>query len=79
MLATMQQVSLGLGPAILGAVFAQVLQYSGFYLAAGVTAITVELGLMAILLLATLVRLVRQRGRPEENVEIDETLIVAPD
>ena len=62
-----------------GAVFAQVLQYSGFYLAAGVTAIAVELGLMAILLTATLLRLTRQRALPEDSVEIDETLIVAPD
>lgn len=79
MLATMQQVSLGLGPAILGAVFAQVLQYSRVYLAAGVTAIAVELGLMAILLMVTLLRLARQRALPEEAVEIDDTLIVAPE
>jgi hypothetical protein len=78
MLATMQQVSLGLGPAILGAVFAQVLQYSSAYLSAGVTAIAVELGLMAILLVATLLRLARQRSRPEET-EIGDALIVAPE
>ena len=79
MLATMQQVSLGLGPAILGAVFAQVLQYSSAYLSAGVTAIAVELGLMAILLVATLLRLARQRRRPEEDAEIGDALIVAPE
>jgi MFS family permease len=79
MLATMQQVSLGLGPAVLGAVFAQVLQYSGLYRAAGVTAIAVELGLMVILVAATLQRLARQRGLPEAVVELDETLIVAPE
>lgn len=79
MLATMQQVSLGLGPAILGAVFAQVLQYDSVYLTAGVTAIAVELGLMAILLLATLLRLARQRSLSEEDAKIDETLVVAPE
>ena len=41
--------------------------------------IAVELGLMAILLTATLLRLTRQRALPEDSVEIDETLIVAPD
>lgn len=79
MLATMQQVSLGLGPAILGAVFAQVLQHSSFYLAAGVTAIAVELGLMTILLIATIVRLARQRPLSQDAGEIDDSLIVAPD
>lgn len=79
MLATMQQVSLGLGPAILGAVFAQVLQYTGLYRTAGITAIAVELGLMAILLAATLQRLARQRALPAVASEIDETLIVAPE
>ena len=47
--------------------------------AAGVTAIAVELGLMAILLMVTLLRLARQRALPEEAVEIDDTLIVAPE
>ena len=79
MLATMQQVSLGLGPAILGAVFAQVLQYDSVYLTAGVTAIAVELGLMAVLLLATLLRLARQRSLSEEDAKIDETLVVVPE
>lgn len=79
MLATMQQVSLGLGPAILGAVFAQVLQYSGHYQAAGMTAIAVEFGLMVILLASALRRLARERAPAGEEVEIDEALIVAPE
>ncbi|NLS01365.1 MFS transporter [Rhizobium sp. P38BS-XIX] len=79
MLATMQQVSLGLGPAILGAVFAQVLQYSGHYQAAGMTAIAVEFGLMVILLASALHRLARERAPAGEEVEIDEALIVAPE
>jgi len=79
MLATMQQVSLGLGPAVLGAVFAQVLQYSSHYQSAGITAIAVELGLMVILLAATLLRLARQRAPAQEATEIDEMLIVAPE
>ncbi|MDE1994555.1 MAG: MFS transporter [Rhizobiaceae bacterium] len=77
MLATMQQVSLGLGPAVLGAVFAQTLQYSGFYLNAGVSAIVAELGLMTILLLSTIYRLVRNRGVAVSSQV--ETLIVAPE
>jgi len=56
-----------------------VLQHSGAYLSAGVTAVTVEFGLMAILLMATLLRLARQRRRPEDEAEIDDTLIVAPE
>ena len=77
MLATMQQVSLGLGPAVLGAVFVQTLQYSGLYLTAGVSTIAVELGLMSILLVAAMHRLIRHRGisAPVET----EALIVAPE
>jgi MFS family permease len=78
MLATMQQVSLGLGPAVFGAVFAQVLQYSGLYRAAGVTALVVEFGLMVILLVTTLHRLARHRDASGVG-EIDETLIVVPE
>lgn len=77
MLATMQQVSLGLGPAVLGAVFAQTLQYSNHYLTAGISAILVELGLMVILLAAAVHRLIRHRGVPAPTQV--EALIVVPE
>lgn len=79
MLATMQQVSLGLGPAILGAVFAQVLQYSGHYQTAGISVIVVELGLMVILLVSAVWRLSHQRSLPNEVIKIDDRLILAPE
>ena len=77
MLATMQQVSLGLGPAVLGAVFAQTLQYSSHYLTAGISAIVVELGLMVILLAAAVHRLLRHRG-VQAPTQV-EALIVVPE
>jgi MFS family permease len=77
MLATMQQVSLGLGPAVLGAVFAETLQHSHLYLAAGVNAIILELGLMVILLAAAVHRLRRQRELPFPAQV--EAMIVVPE
>jgi hypothetical protein len=77
MLATMQQVSLGLGPAVLGAVFAETLQHSHLYLAAGVNAIMLELGLMLVLLAAAVHRFLRQRGR--DISAQNEAMIVVPE
>ena len=77
MLATMQQVSLGLGPAVLGAVFAETLQHSHLYLTAGVNAIMLELGLMVILLAAAVHRFLRKRG-PDISAQI-EAMIVVPE
>jgi MFS family permease len=77
MLATMQQVSLGLGPAVLGAVFAETLQHSQLYLTAGITTIVVELGLMVILLAAAIHRLLRQRG-VAVSAQV-EAMIVVPE
>ncbi len=76
MLATMQQVSLGLGPAVLGVVFAETLQHSHLYLTAGVNAIMLELGLMVILLAAAVHRFLTQRGR-DISAQIEAIIVVS--
>ncbi|MCV4248868.1 hypothetical protein [Pseudomonas aeruginosa] len=53
MLATVQQASLGLGSALLGAVFAYRLERHGDYLEATQTTLAVEFVLMTLLLGAT--------------------------
>lgn len=63
MLATVQQASFGLGSALLGGVFAQVLHISGRYLDAVVAALVAEFGLMAVLVCSSLVYQRRERLR----------------
>jgi MFS family permease len=55
MLSTVQQASFGLGSALLGTVLAQTLHLSGSYLPAIVAALSTELGIMAVLLISTVI------------------------
>ncbi|WP_283149465.1 MFS transporter [Silvimonas soli] len=64
MLATLQQASFGLGSALLGAVFAQTLHYSGHYLDATLAGLGAEFCLMLILLLSAVARHYRSRDLP---------------
>jgi MFS family permease len=55
MLSTVQQASFGLGSALLGTVLAQTLHLGGSYLPAIVAALSTELGIMAVLLISTVI------------------------
>jgi len=55
MLSTVQQASFGLGSALLGTVLAQMLHLGGGYLRAIVAALGTEFGIMAVLLISTVI------------------------
>jgi MFS family permease len=55
MLSTVQQASFGLGSALLGTVLAQTLRLGGNYLHAIVAALSTEVGIMAVLLVCTVI------------------------